>query len=71
MGWLCIFTPQHFIDILQQKGLEWRVCAFPCGGNVCPLGEGKNHMSGVLVLESPNWKHVWTSGGGVCPEVSA
>ena len=69
--WLCIFTSQHFIDILQQTGSEWRVCAFPCGGNVCPLGEGKNHMGGVRVLESPTWEHVWTLGGGVCPEVSA
>ena len=68
---LSIFAPQHFIDILQQMGSEWRVCAFPCGGNVCPLGEGKNHMGGVRVLESPTWEHVWTLGGGVCPEVSA
>ena len=70
MGWLCIFTPQHFIDILQQMGSESRVCAFLCGGNVCPLGEGKNHMGGVRVLESPTWEHVWTSGGGVCPDFS-
>ena len=65
------FRITTLIDILQQMGSEWRVCAFPCGGNVCPLGEGKNHMGGVRVLESPTWEHVWTSGGGVCPEVSA
>ena len=72
MGWLCIFAPQHFLDFLQQTGSEPRVRAFPWGRRpFCPLGEGKNHMGGVRVLESPNWKHVWTSGGGVCPEISA
>ena len=70
-GWLCIFTPQHFIDFLQQTGSELRVHAFPWGGRpFCPLGEGKNDMVGGRMLESPTWEHVWTLGGGVCPEVS-
>ena len=44
-GWLCIFTPQYFIDILQQTGSESRVHAFPWEGRpFCPLGEGNNHM---------------------------
>ena len=47
MGWLCIFTPQYFIDILQQMGSELRVHAFPWEGRpFCPLGEDKNHMGG-------------------------
>ena len=25
---------------------------------------------GGRVLESPTWEHVWTLGGGVCPEIS-
>ena len=72
MGWLCIFAPQHFIDDLQQWGSEPRACAFPWGGRpFCPLGEGKNHMDAGQVLESLTGEHVWTPGGGVCPEVSA
>ena len=44
MGWLCIFAPQHFLDLLQQTGSEPRVRTFPWAGRpFCPLGEGKNH----------------------------
>ena len=64
MGWLCIFAPQHFIDILQQTGLEWRVCAFPCGGNVCPLREGKNHMGWGVSAGVPHLGACVDSGGG-------
>ena len=72
MGWLCIFAPQHFLDLLQETGSEPRVRAFPWGGRpFCPLGEGKNHTGGGQVLESPTWEHVWTPGGGVCLEVLA
>ena len=71
-GWLCIFTPQYFIDILHQMGSEPRVHAFPWEGRpFCPLGKGKNHMGAGQVLESPTGEHVCTLGGGVCPEVSA
>ena len=73
MGWLCIFAPQHFIDFLQQTGSEPWFCVFPWGGRpFCPLRGGQeSHRVGGQVLESPSWEHVWTPGGGVCPEVSA
>ena len=45
--------------------------AFPWGWRpFCPLGKGKNDMGWGRMPESPTWKHVWTLGGGVCPEVS-
>ena len=31
----------------------------------------ESHGVGGRVLESPIWEHVWTPGGGMCPEVSA
>ena len=72
MGWLCIFTPQHFIDILQQMGSE--LLARLLLGRETFLsfrGGQESHGVGGRVLESTSWKHVWTPGGGVCPEISA
>ena len=33
--------------------------------------EQESHGVDGLVLESPTWEHMWTLGGGMCPEVSA
>ena len=72
MGSLCIFTPQHFIDFLQQTGSEPRVCAFPWGRRpFCPLGEGKNHMWGMGWCWSPPPGSMFGLRVGTCPEVSA
>ena len=65
MGWLCIFTPQYFIDILQQTGSEPRVHAFLWEGRpFCPLGEGKNHMGGGASAGVPHREACVDSGWG-------
>ena len=36
-GWLCIFTPQHFIDFLQQTGQGRGGATAPGNGEVSVL----------------------------------
>ena len=73
MGWLCIFAPQHFLDLLRQTGSEPRVPTFPWGGSpFCPSGEGKNHTGwGGGGWSPPPGSMCGLLVGGVCPEVSA
>ena len=72
MAWLCIFTPQHFIDFLQQTGSE-PIAHLPLGRKtfLSLWGEQESHGVGGRVLESTSWEHVWTPGESVCPEISA
>ena len=72
MAWLCIFAPQNFIDFLQQTGSEPNV-SLPLGRETFLSFRGEQESHGVegRVLESTLWEHVWTPGGGVCPEISA
>ena len=68
----CAFSHNTLLTF-YSKGAQSLICAFPWGGRpFCPLGEGNNHrVLGGRVLESTSWEHVWTPGGGVCPEISA
>ena len=59
MAWLCIFTPQNFIDLLQQTGSEPNV-RLPLGRETFLSFRGGQESHGVegRVLESTLWEHV-------------
>ena len=54
MGWLCIFTPQYFIDILQQTGSE-RGCMPSLGRETILFFRGgqESHGWGVKCWSPP------------------
>ena len=72
MAWLGIFAPQNFIDFLQQTGSEPNV-RLPLGRETFLSFRGgqESRSVGERVLEPTSFEHVWTPGGGVCPEISA
>ena len=69
----CAFSHHNTLLTFYSKQAQSRGCAPSPGEGDLSVLYGRKRITwvGGQVLESPTSVHVWTPGGGVCPEVSA